>query len=99
MPKKGQTKANATARSKYQRKYNSQPEQKKNRAARNKARAAAIKSGKASKGDGKDIGHKKALKNGGSKSVSNTKVQSRRSNRSSGGRMGGKAGKGTPKKR
>ncbi len=73
--------------------YHKTLEQKKNRAARNKARRAAIKSGKAKKGDGKDIGHKKALKNGGSKSLSNTKVQSRSSNRSHGGKIGSKAGK------
>lgn len=93
MPKKGQYKANATARSKAQRKYNSTEEQKKNRAARNKARAAAVKKGSASKGDGKDVGHKKALKSGGSKSTSNTRVQSRSSNRAHGGRIGSKAGK------
>lgn len=74
-------------------KYHASEEQKKNRAARNKARRAAIKAGKASKGDGKDIGHKKSLKSGGSKSVKNTKVQSRSSNRSHGGKIGSKAGK------
>lgn len=73
--------------------YHSKPAQKKNRAARNKARRAAERAGKVSKGDGKDVGHKRALKNGGSKSVSNTKVQSRSSNRSHGGRIGNKAGK------
>ena len=73
--------------------YHKTTAQKKNRAARNKARQAAIKSGKAKKGDGKDIGHKVALKNGGSKALSNTKVQSRASNRSHGGKIGSKAGK------
>ncbi len=98
MAKKGELKANATKRSKQQRKYNSKPEQKKNRAARNKARRAAVSKGKASKGDGKDIGHKKALANGGSKKLSNTRVESRSSNRSNGGRIGGKRGKGSKKK-
>jgi len=93
MPKRGQLSATASKRSKLQRKYNSKPAQKKNRAARNTARAAAVKAGKAKKGDGKDIGHKKALKNGGSKAVSNTKVQSRSSNRAHGGSIGNKAGK------
>ena len=93
MPKKGEFKATATKRSKQQRKYNSKPEQKKNRAARNQARAVAQKKGSVSKGDGKDVGHKKSLKSGGSKSTSNTKVQSRSSNRSHGGRIGSKAGK------
>lgn len=73
--------------------YHSSPTQKKNRAARNKARAAAIRNGSAKKGDGKDVGHIKSLKSGGSKSTSNTKVQSRSSNRSHGGRIGNKAGK------
>ena len=71
----------------------SDPKGTRKRVARNKARAAAIKNGKASKGDGKDIGHKKALKNGGSTSLSNTKVQSRSSNRSHGGKIGSRAGK------
>ena len=86
-------KATATARSKAQRAYNSRPEQKENRAARNKARREKIKSGAAHKGDGKDVGHKKALKNGGSKSTSNTKMQDRHSNRSHGGKIGDKAAK------
>ena len=94
MPKRGQLSAGASKRSKQQRAYNSSPTQKKNRAARNKARAEAISSGKASKGDGKDIGHKVALKSGGSKSTSNTKVQDRHSNRAHGGRIGDKAAKG-----
>ena len=71
------------------------PKAKKERAARNKARNAAIKSGKAKKFDGKDTGHKKPLSKGGSKKLSNTKVQSRKSNRAAGGKMG----KGKKKKR
>ena len=79
----------------YKREYKWQgtEEQKKNRAARNKARRAAIKAGTAKKGDGKDVGHKKSLKSGGSKALSNTKIQSRSSNRSHGGKIGSKAGK------
>lgn len=91
MPKKGETKSNASARSKKQRAYNAQPEQKKNRAARNKARREAEKKGKVRKGDGKDVGHIVALKSGGSKSTKNTRVESVKTNRSNGGRMGGKA--------
>lgn len=90
MPRKGQYKKGATADSIRQRKYNSQPEQKKNRAARNKARRAAIKRGSARKGDGKDVEHVRALAHGGSRSLSNTRVGSRHRNRSSGGRIGGK---------
>lgn len=62
----------------------------KRRALRNKARRKAIKAGKAKKGDGKDVGHVKALKYGKS---SKTKIQSRSANRSHGGRIGGRAGK------
>lgn len=48
----------ATAsRQKAQAKYNSKPEQVKRRMARNRARAAMIRAGKAHKGDGKDVGH------------------------------------------
>lgn len=58
MAKKGEYKKGATADSIRQRKYNSSPEQKKNRASRNAARRAAEKAGKVRKGDGKDIDHK-----------------------------------------
>lgn len=58
MAKKGEFKANATERSKYQRKYNSQPEQKKRRAERNKTRRLMEKKGRVHKGDGKDIDHR-----------------------------------------
>ena len=64
------------------------PAEKKKRAERNRARNAAIKKGTAKKGDGKDVGHKKPLAKGGAKKDSNTKVQSRKSNRAEGGKMG-----------
>lgn len=57
MPSKGYRKPNAKKRSIRQRKYNSQTEQKKRRAARNKIRRASNRSGRTSKGDGKDIDH------------------------------------------
>ena len=57
MPAKGQFKKNAKADSIRQRKYNSSPEQKKNRASRNAARRQAERDGKVRKGDGKDIDH------------------------------------------
>ena len=38
--------------------YHSKPEQKKNRASRNAARAAMLKKGKVKKGDGKDVTHR-----------------------------------------
>lgn len=62
--------------------YNSKPEQKKNRAARNKARAMMAAKGKVRKGDGKDIAHKKALSKSGLNVLSNLSVQSASENRS-----------------
>ena len=58
MAKKGEYKKGATADSIRQRKYNSSPEQKKNRASRNAARRAAERAGKVRKGDGRDVDHK-----------------------------------------
>lgn len=59
MPKKGQFSANASEDSKRQRKYNSSELQKKRRAQRNAARREMEKAGKVSRGDGKDVDHKK----------------------------------------
>jgi len=46
--------------------YQGKPEQIKNRAMRNAARAKMVKAGKAHKGDGKDVDHVVALDKGGS---------------------------------
>jgi hypothetical protein len=46
--------------------YQGKPEQIKNRAQRNKARATLAKDGKVTKGDGKDVAHVKAFDKGGS---------------------------------
>jgi hypothetical protein len=62
--------------------YQSSEEQKKNRAARNKARRIMEDKGLVKKGDGKDVDHKQPLSEGGSKSVTNLRVQSARANRS-----------------
>ena len=61
--------------------YQGTEEQKKNRAKRNAARRKASKDGKVSKGDGKDVAHKKAISKGG-KNPGNTKVESAGANRS-----------------
>lgn len=61
--------------------YHSSPEQKKNRAARNKARREAIAEVGKKALKGKDVGHKKPLISGGSKSESNTSLQTVKSNR------------------
>lgn len=66
--------------------------------ARKVARRAAEKSGKVSKGDGKDVDHKKPLSKGGSANLSNTRVVSEGKNRSDGGKIGGKMVTGKAKK-
>lgn len=80
MPTGPNSQKNTEARQRAQAKYNAKPEQKKKRAARNKARRAMIRAGKARKGDGKDVMHKdgNALNN----SPSNWKVGSKKENRS-----------------
>jgi hypothetical protein len=95
MPKKGQTKANAKPASVQKRAYNSTEKSKKERAARNKVRRQALKKGTVKKGDGKDIDHKKPLRNGGSKDKSNTRVRSSKANRADNGSYKGmeRAGK------
>ena len=70
-------------------KHQSSDKAKKQRAARNKARREAIADGRAVKGDGKDIDHKKPLRSGGSTKKSNTKVATRKSNRSANGHKKG----------
>ena len=64
--------------------YQATPKQRKNRAARNNARARLMKEGKVRKGDGKDVGHKKPMVKGGSNARSNLTVQSARKNRGHG---------------
>jgi hypothetical protein len=62
--------------------YQGKPEQIANRTKRNSARAEAMKDGRVSKGDGKDLDHKKPLSKGGSNHKSNTRVVSQSTNRS-----------------
>ncbi|MEM5400789.1 HNH endonuclease signature motif containing protein [Paraburkholderia unamae] len=65
----------------YDTKYESSPEQIKNREERNKARYDAERDGKVKKGDGKDVDHKKPLANGGSNSASNQREVTEKTNR------------------
>jgi len=67
-------------RSEYD-KYQGTEEQKKKRAQRNAARRKAEREGKVSKGDGKDVAHRKAMDKGG-KNSDGVKVESASSNRS-----------------
>lgn len=65
----------------YQDAYNNRPDQVKKQSARRAAQRAAIKSGKASIGDGKDVAHKVALDNGGGNTPGNTELQPASKNR------------------
>jgi 5-methylcytosine-specific restriction endonuclease McrA len=65
----------------YDKKYNAKPDQVNKREMRNAARAALMRDGKVTKGDGKDVDHKKPLKNGGSNTQSNLTVKSQTENR------------------
>ena len=60
--------------------YQGKKKQIKNRTARNSSRAAMVKKGKATKGDGKDVHHKDG--NTSNKKASNLKVVSKTKNRS-----------------
>lgn len=62
-------------------KYQGTAQQKKNRAARNAARAKMAKAGKVKKGDGKDVAHVKAFDKGGNNS-NGLRVESKSKNRS-----------------
>ena len=95
MAKKGQYKANATADSVRQRKYNSSEEQKTRRAQRNAARREMEAKGKVSKGDKKDVDHKAHKARGKlNNAPSNLRVVDRSANRAknlgTGGRKKGK---------
>jgi len=68
----------------YRREYDTfqgKPEQIKNRAQRNAARAKMAKAGKVKKGDGKDVAHVKAFDKGGNNKTG-LRVESKSKNRS-----------------
>jgi hypothetical protein len=67
---------------KKQQAYDGKPSVVKDRAKRNGARRMLESEGKVSKGDGKDVDHKKPLSKGGGTSRSNLRVQSATNNRS-----------------
>jgi hypothetical protein len=62
-------------------KYEAQPQQVKNRVARNAARRKLLKEGKVHKGDGMDVAHIKAFDKGGS-NKNGVRVESASANRS-----------------
>ena len=63
-------------------KYHAKAEQRANRSERTVARNKSNEEGRTSKGDGKDLDHKRPLSKGGSNRDSNLRVVSRSSNRS-----------------
>jgi len=63
------------------REYHASPEQKKKRALRNAARRKLEAQGKVSKGDNKEVDHKKPLRKGGGNGDSNLSVKSAKDNR------------------
>jgi hypothetical protein len=65
----------------YDKAYNARPDQVEKRVKRNQARAEMMKAGKVTKGDGKDVDHKKPLKNGGTNAKSNLEVKTKTENR------------------
>jgi hypothetical protein len=69
--------------------YHGKAKQRKERAARTAARELMIKKGRVKKGDGKDIDHKKPLRNGGSKGINNLRVRDKSENRSDNGHKEG----------
>lgn len=62
--------------------YQGKPEQIRNRAKRNAARAEMTKEGRAHKGDGKDVDHRVPLSKGGGTGRKNLRVVDKRANRS-----------------
>lgn len=62
--------------------YQGKPEQIKNRAKRNAARAKMVKAGRAKKGDGKDVDHVVPLSKGGANGTGNLRLKAKSANRS-----------------
>ena len=71
------------------RNYHGKPKQRKERAARTRARELMKKKGRVKKGDGKDIDHKKPLRSGGSNGINNLRVRKKSDNRSDNGHKKG----------
>jgi len=71
------------------RNYHGKPKQRKERAARTKARELMIKKGVVKKGDGVDIDHKKPLRSGGSNGINNLRKRKKSNNRSDNGHKKG----------
>jgi hypothetical protein len=99
MAEGGETRSKTAHRTKGQikrhgRTYQATSTQKKNRAARNSARATVKKRSGAAAVKGKDVGHKRPISKGGSNKASNLKIQSKKTNRGHGMTKGRKANRG-----
>jgi len=68
--------------------YQAKPQQRKNRAKRNSARAKLMKQGRVRRGDGKHVDHKRPMSKGGGNSPKNLRVMSQRKNLQRGNRSG-----------
>ena len=66
---------------KMNRGYDAQPHKVKQRVMSNQARATMAKEGKVSKGDGKDVDHKRPIRSGGTNARGNLRVMSASRNR------------------
>ena len=67
--------------------YHGSADQRRNRSGRNKARRLMVMAGRARKGDGKEVDHKRPVKRGGSLTGrGNLQVMSRKANREKGSR-------------
>jgi hypothetical protein len=71
------------------RNYHGKPKQRKERAARTKARELMMKKGLVKKGDGIDIDHKKPLRSGGSNGINNLRKRKKSHNRADNGHRKG----------
>lgn len=79
MARKGSTKATGRSYT-YDTKYEAQPEQVANRVKRNQARAK-VEQARGSIPQGLDVGHKQSLKDKGSNSLANLRLETKKTNR------------------
>lgn len=79
--------------------FHGKPEQRKKRSKRVLARRKMEKTGAVSKGDGKDIDHKKPLRSKGGNSKSNLRVRAKSANRADNGHRKGESQRGKSKKK
>jgi hypothetical protein len=71
------------------RNYHGKAKQRKERAKRTSARERLMKKGVVKKGDGKDIDHRKPLRNGGSNGINNLRIRKKSENRADNGHKKG----------